>query len=43
MINILLYNITRDVENHELRSIVIKAAPGKVFSAGHNLKEMVNS
>lgn len=39
-INILLYNISKDVEDNELRSIVIQAAPGKVFSAGHNLKEL---
>lgn len=42
-INILLYNISKDVEDNELRSIVIQAAPGKVFSAGHNLKELVNN
>lgn len=42
MINILLYNISKDLDNPELRSIVIRAAPGKVFSAGHNLKELVN-
>ncbi|XP_012287619.1 enoyl-CoA hydratase domain-containing protein 3, mitochondrial [Orussus abietinus] len=40
MMKILLYNITRDQNNQELRSIVIDAAPGKVFSAGHNLKEL---
>ncbi|XP_033226888.1 enoyl-CoA hydratase domain-containing protein 3, mitochondrial isoform X2 [Belonocnema kinseyi] len=40
MIKILLYNISRNLDNHELRSIVIRAAPGKVFSAGHNLKEL---
>lgn len=41
-INILLYNISKDVEDNELRSIVIQAAPGKVFSAGHNLKELTS-
>ncbi|XP_043475061.1 enoyl-CoA hydratase domain-containing protein 3, mitochondrial [Leptopilina heterotoma] len=41
-INILLYNISKDVEDNELGSIVIQAAPGKVFSAGHNLKELTS-
>ncbi|XP_034934362.1 enoyl-CoA hydratase domain-containing protein 3, mitochondrial [Chelonus insularis] len=40
MMKILLWNIQRDKGNESLRSIVIAAAPGKVFSAGHNLKEL---
>ncbi|XP_063984301.1 enoyl-CoA hydratase domain-containing protein 3, mitochondrial-like isoform X3 [Diachasmimorpha longicaudata] len=43
MMKILLWNLTRDVESESLRSIVISAAPGKVFSAGHNLKELASS
>lgn len=40
MLKILIYNITRDQDNQDLRSIVITAVPGKIFSAGHNLKEL---
>lgn len=36
-----MWNLTRDQENENLRSIVIAAEPGKIFSAGHNLKELV--
>uniref|UniRef100_A0A0C9Q3A8 Enoyl-CoA hydratase domain-containing protein 3, mitochondrial n=2 Tax=Fopius arisanus TaxID=64838 RepID=A0A0C9Q3A8_9HYME len=43
MMKILLWNLTRDVESENLRSIVISAAPGKVFSAGHNLKELTSA
>ncbi|XP_015108675.1 enoyl-CoA hydratase domain-containing protein 3, mitochondrial isoform X2 [Diachasma alloeum] len=43
MMKILLWNLTRDMESESLRSIVISAAPGKVFSAGHNLKELASA
>lgn len=42
VMNMLLYNISKDVEDQALRSIVIQAASGKVFSAGHNLKELTS-
>lgn len=41
MMKIIMWNLTRDQENENLRSIVIAAEPGKIFSAGHNLKELV--
>ncbi|KAG7209278.1 hypothetical protein KM043_015394 [Ampulex compressa] len=40
MLKALLESIKKDEDNKELRSIVLAAAPGKVFSAGHNLKEL---
>lgn len=40
MLQQLLRDVTRD--QHDVRSIVITAEPGKVFSAGHNLKELVS-
>lgn len=42
MMKILTWNLERDHEKESLRAIVIAAAPGKVFSAGHNLKELVS-
>lgn len=33
-------NIQRDENNKDLRVIVLSAAPGPVFSSGHNLKEL---
>ncbi|XP_043274420.1 enoyl-CoA hydratase domain-containing protein 3, mitochondrial [Venturia canescens] len=42
MMKIILWNITRDEDRGSLRSIVITADPGKVFSAGHNLKELTS-
>ncbi|KAJ8679837.1 hypothetical protein QAD02_015624 [Eretmocerus hayati] len=36
----ILQRLATDVDNPSLRSIVISAAPGNIFSAGHNLKEL---
>ena len=38
--NDLQESIEKDQNNQDLRVIVISAAPGPVFSAGHNLKEL---
>lgn len=35
--------IKRNENNKDLRSIVLTSEPGKVFSAGHNLKELTSS
>ncbi|XP_015434326.1 PREDICTED: enoyl-CoA hydratase domain-containing protein 3, mitochondrial [Dufourea novaeangliae] len=40
MLKSLLENIKNCENNMNLRSIVIRATPGNVFSAGHNLKEL---
>ncbi|XP_076755055.1 enoyl-CoA hydratase domain-containing protein 3, mitochondrial [Xylocopa sonorina] len=40
MLKNLLANIKKDEHNKELRSIVIRSGLEKVFSAGHNLKEL---
>ena len=41
MLKSLVINIKKDENNIDLRSIVIRSVPGSVFSAGHNLKELV--
>ena len=33
-------NIEKDQNNKDLRVIVLSAAPGAIFCAGHNLKEL---
>jgi len=43
MLKTLVTEIKRDEDNKDLRSIVLMSEPGKVFSAGHNLKELVRS
>jgi len=43
MLKSLVTEIKRDEDNKNLRSIVLMSEPGKVFSAGHNLKELVCS
>ncbi|XP_058806572.1 enoyl-CoA hydratase domain-containing protein 3, mitochondrial isoform X2 [Phymastichus coffea] len=43
MMGALLQSLATDSENQSLRSIVISAAPGQIFSAGHNLKELRSS
>ncbi|XP_048510333.1 enoyl-CoA hydratase domain-containing protein 3, mitochondrial isoform X2 [Athalia rosae] len=43
MMKSLIDNITKDQNDSTLRSIVIRAAPGKVFSAGYNLKELMSN
>ncbi|XP_011879506.1 PREDICTED: enoyl-CoA hydratase domain-containing protein 3, mitochondrial [Vollenhovia emeryi] len=40
MLKVLVREIKRDEDNKDLRSIVLMSEPGKVFSAGHNLKEL---
>ncbi|XP_011688066.1 PREDICTED: enoyl-CoA hydratase domain-containing protein 3, mitochondrial [Wasmannia auropunctata] len=40
MLKTLVREIKRDEDNKDLRSIVLTSAHGKVFSAGHNLKEL---
>ncbi|XP_039311904.1 enoyl-CoA hydratase domain-containing protein 3, mitochondrial isoform X2 [Solenopsis invicta] len=40
MMKTLVTEIKRDENNKDLRSIVLMSEPGKVFSAGHNLKEL---
>ncbi|XP_050453176.1 enoyl-CoA hydratase domain-containing protein 3, mitochondrial isoform X2 [Cataglyphis hispanica] len=40
MLKILLKEIKRDENNKHLRSILLMSDSGKVFSAGHNLKEL---
>lgn len=40
MLRSLLREIKRDEDNKHLRSILLMSDPGKVFSAGHNLKEL---
>ncbi|XP_011633402.1 enoyl-CoA hydratase domain-containing protein 3, mitochondrial isoform X2 [Pogonomyrmex barbatus] len=40
MLKTLVREIKKDEDNKELRSIVLTSEPGKVFSAGHNLKEL---
>lgn len=40
MLKILLKEIKRDEDNKDLRSILLISDSGKVFSAGHNLKEL---
>lgn len=42
MMETLIENITRDQYEQSLRCIVL-SAKGKVFSAGHNLKELVRA
>ncbi|XP_014210633.1 enoyl-CoA hydratase domain-containing protein 3, mitochondrial [Copidosoma floridanum] len=43
MMSAIMHNLTHDGDNPELRSVVILAVPGSVFSAGHNLKELKSS
>ncbi|XP_012228474.1 enoyl-CoA hydratase domain-containing protein 3, mitochondrial [Linepithema humile] len=43
MLRILVKEIKRDEDSKDLRSIVLTSEPGKVFSAGHNLKELTSS
>ncbi|XP_025161958.1 enoyl-CoA hydratase domain-containing protein 3, mitochondrial isoform X1 [Harpegnathos saltator] len=40
MLKTLTSEIKRDEDNQDLRSIVLTSVPGKVFSAGHNLREL---
>ncbi|XP_076627029.1 enoyl-CoA hydratase domain-containing protein 3, mitochondrial [Colletes latitarsis] len=40
MLKSIITNIKKDENNKDLRSIVLRSAPGNVFSAGHNLKEL---
>ncbi|XP_031840725.1 enoyl-CoA hydratase domain-containing protein 3, mitochondrial [Nomia melanderi] len=40
MLKSLLENIKNSENDKNLRSIIIRAAPGNIFSAGHNLKEL---
>ncbi|KYN35855.1 Enoyl-CoA hydratase domain-containing protein 3, mitochondrial [Trachymyrmex septentrionalis] len=40
MLKTLVTEIKRDEDNKDLRSIVLMSEQGKVFSAGHNLKEL---
>ncbi|XP_014476704.1 PREDICTED: enoyl-CoA hydratase domain-containing protein 3, mitochondrial isoform X2 [Dinoponera quadriceps] len=40
MLKALMSEIKKDENNQELRSIVLTSVTGKVFSAGHNLKEL---
>lgn len=40
MLKTLVTEIKKDEDNKDLRSIVLTSVPGKVFSAGHNLKEL---
>lgn len=42
MLKSLLTNIKKDEDNKDLRSIVIKSGLEKIFSAGHNIKELRN-
>jgi len=42
MIKSLIKEIKRDDNNKTLRSIIITSKPGKIFSAGHNIKELVS-
>lgn len=42
MLKYLWKNITHDENNNNLRTIVIKSGLEKIFSAGHNLKELRN-
>ena len=42
MMSELIDAITLDKSNVNLRAITIEAVPGPVFSAGHNLKELVS-
>lgn len=41
MLKTLISEIKRDEDKQDLRSIVLTSVLGKVFSAGHNLKELV--
>ncbi|XP_071855787.1 enoyl-CoA hydratase domain-containing protein 3, mitochondrial isoform X2 [Bombus fervidus] len=43
MLKSLLINIKKDEDNKNLRSIVIKSGLERVFSAGHNLKELTGN
>lgn len=43
MLKYLWKNITHDENNNNLRTIVIKSGLEKIFSAGHNLKELTNN
>ncbi|XP_024227177.1 enoyl-CoA hydratase domain-containing protein 3, mitochondrial isoform X3 [Bombus impatiens] len=43
MLKSLLINIKKDEDSKNLRSIVIKSGLEKVFSAGHNLKELTGN
>ncbi|XP_043523113.1 enoyl-CoA hydratase domain-containing protein 3, mitochondrial isoform X1 [Frieseomelitta varia] len=43
MLESLLTNIKKDEDNKDLRSIVIKSGLEKVFSAGHNIKELTGN
>ncbi|XP_037946778.1 enoyl-CoA hydratase domain-containing protein 3, mitochondrial isoform X2 [Teleopsis dalmanni] len=42
MMDSILENLTKDINNEELRCIIL-SANGPVWSAGHNLKELANS
>lgn len=42
MLKSLLTNIKKDEDNKDLRSIVIKSGLEKIFSAGHNIKELTD-
>jgi len=41
MIKSLIREIEKDDCNKNLRSILLTSEPGKMFSAGHNVKELV--
>ncbi|XP_020291352.1 enoyl-CoA hydratase domain-containing protein 3, mitochondrial isoform X3 [Pseudomyrmex gracilis] len=43
MLKTLVKEIKRDENNKDFRSIVITSEPGKVFSAGHDLKELTDT
>lgn len=43
MLKALQANIKRDENNKDLRSIVLSSTPGKVFSAGHNLRQLTET
>lgn len=40
MMNQLIKDIKRNQNDEQLRCIVLSASEGKIFSAGHNLKEL---
>jgi enoyl-CoA hydratase/carnithine racemase len=42
MMTELIWAITRDGSDVNMRAITIEAEDGPVFSAGHNLKELVS-
>ncbi|XP_012531066.1 enoyl-CoA hydratase domain-containing protein 3, mitochondrial isoform X2 [Monomorium pharaonis] len=43
MLKTLVTEVKKDENNKDLRSIVLTSEPGKVFSAGHNLKELMGA